>query len=438
MKLFLSTIQWLVFILAGSLVAPLAVGNVLGLPPEEIASFMQRTFLLIGVSALLQTLFGHKLPMMEGPAGLWWGVFVVYAGLIASGSLALTDGLRQLEMGMLITGGLFLLLGAMGWIGKIRKLFTPLVTGTYLIILVAQLSGSFMKGLFGIGYLTDEVDVRVALPAFGVLLIAMLLPRSRFGFLRNYSVLISLLAGWLLFIALGIAPEVLPAASAFDIPGIFEWGLPQWDAGVLPTSILIGLLLLANLIASIAVVEKVVAKSQPDMPPVDYNRTSLIMGVSTALGGVFSAMGCVPISGTAGFMLTTGLVKRLPFILAAAGIALVSFFPPVTAVLTSLPMPVGYAVIFIPFASMIGLALREYQSLQGGDRDFFIIGVSLMIGIGSLFVPAQAIAHLPGLIRTIANNGLVLGMLVCILLEQLFIYREKAALRGKDGTNASS
>lgn len=69
-----STIQWLAFILAGSLVAPLAVGNALHLPPADIAMFMQRTFLLIGVSALLQTLFGHKLPMMEGPAACG-GVF---------------------------------------------------------------------------------------------------------------------------------------------------------------------------------------------------------------------------------------------------------------------------------------------------------------------------------------------------------------------------
>ncbi|MGX4587213.1 purine/pyrimidine permease [Paenibacillus chitinolyticus] len=431
MKLFFSTIQWLAFILAGSLVAPLAVGNALHLPPADIATFMQRTFLLIGVSALLQTLFGHKLPMMEGPAGLWWGIFVVYAGLISSGALALADGLRQLEMGMLLTGALFLLLGALGWIGKIRKLFTPLVTGTYLLILVAQLSGSFMKGLLGIGYLQDAVDSRVALPAFAVLLLSMLLPRTRSRFLRNYSILLALLTGWVLFMLLGIAPDVPASDAAFALPGIFEWGLPQWDAGILPTSVLIGLLLLANLIASIQVVEKVSADKNAAAAPVNYNRTSLMMGVSTALGGLFSAMGCVPISGTAGFILTTGLVQRLPFVLASVCMVLISLFPPVTAIFTSLPMPVGYAVIFVPFASMIGLALREYHSLKGGDRDYFIIGVSLMIGIGSLFVPASAIAQLPGLVRTVANNGLVLGMLVCIVLEQFFLYRERSA-RKKD------
>ncbi|MDT2242861.1 purine/pyrimidine permease [Paenibacillus larvae] len=73
MKTVFSSIQWVVFILAGSLVAPLAAGHALGLPPEDISSMMQRTFLLIGISGLLQTMFGHRLPLMENPAGLWWG-----------------------------------------------------------------------------------------------------------------------------------------------------------------------------------------------------------------------------------------------------------------------------------------------------------------------------------------------------------------------------
>lgn len=419
MKTVFSSIQWVVFILAGSLVAPLAAGHALGLPPEDISSMMQRTFLLIGISGLLQTMFGHRLPLMENPAGLWWGVFTVYAGLIVSGTLGLEAGLQQLEMGMFIAGILFVVIALFKWTDALGRLFTPLVIGTYLLLLVAQLSGSFMKGMMGIGYLgSEEINLRVAVPAILTLILAMVMPRMRWAFLRNYSVLISLFVGWLLFIIFGVSQKQSLADTLFSAPEPFAWGMPQFDPGILLTSVFISLLLLTNMITSIHVMQGVIREKGGEVKPVRHNRTTLIMGVNTALGGVFSAMGCVPISGTAGFVLTTGIYQRLPFIIASFFMIGISFFPVLTSFFSSIPMPVGYATIFVPFASMIGLGLNEYKKIKLDEHNKFILGVSMMVGIGSMFIPAQAIGHLPGLLRTVANNGLILGMVTYIVLEQ--------------------
>ncbi|MCR8643750.1 purine/pyrimidine permease [Paenibacillus sp. N1-5-1-14] len=421
MKVFFSSFQWVVFILAGSLVAPIAAGHAFGLPPEEISSLMQRTFLLIGISGLLQTVFGHRLPLMENPAGLWWGVFTVYAGLIASGTLGLSAGLQQLEMGMIIAGVLFAIVALFKWTEKITKLFTPLVVGTYLILLVAQLSGSFMKGMMGIGYLdSTEVNLHVAVPSILTLFIAMILPRVKITFFRNNSILLSLAMGWILFILFGVSQPQTPVSTVFSAPKPFEWGMPVFDSGILVTSIFISLLLLTNMITSIKVTADVVKSKGGDVKPIPYNRTTAIMGVNSVLGGVFSAMGCVPISGTAGFILTTGIFQRLPFIIASVFMMGISFFPPLTAFFSSIPMPVGYATIFVPFASMFALGLKEYSNIELNDNNKFILGTSLMIGIGCMFIPASAIGHLPGLLRTVANNGLIMGMVTCIVLEQVF------------------
>lgn len=67
---------------------------------------------------------------------------------------------------------------------------------------------------------------------------------------------------------------------------------------------------------------------------------------------------------------------------------------------------------------MIGLGLNEYKKIKLDEHNKFILGVSMMVGIGSMFIPAQAIGHLPGLLRTVANNGLILGMVTYIVLEQ--------------------
>lgn len=155
MRIILSSLQWVAFMLVSAIVAPIVIGNAFGMSPVEIATFLQRTIFVMSCAALLQVLFGHRLPIAEGPAGLWWGTFVVYAGLVTSGALSVGSALRQLEATMLLCGLFFLIIGLFRLVQPIKKLFTPLVTGTFLILLVAQLGSSFVKGILGVGYLSN-------------------------------------------------------------------------------------------------------------------------------------------------------------------------------------------------------------------------------------------------------------------------------------------
>ncbi|WP_062231132.1 purine/pyrimidine permease [Fictibacillus sp. FJAT-27399] len=419
MKLFFSSFQWMVFILAGSIVAPISIGTAFHLPPAEIAELLQRTFFIIGISGFLQALFGHHLPITEGPAGLWWGVFMVYAGLVSAGSLNGQDVLHQLEMGMLICGLLFIFLGLMKWIGPLKKLFTPLVTGTYLILLVAQLSGSFIKGILGIGYLSNSVDGKVAVTAIAILILSMILGKAKSKFLRSYSVLISLIAGWGLFSLLGLVKDSGFHGKTVALPEIFAWGAPQFSGGIALTSIIIGFLLLANMVASVNVVENVYKNEKQPHSDINYNQTTGLMGLNTLIAGLLSAVASVPISGTAGFILTTKMFQRLPYIIGSLMILAISLFPKLTFFFASIPAPVGYATIFVPFSSMIGLALKEYRSLKFNENTLFVIATSLMIGLGCTFIPPAALKGLPNILTTLLNNGLILGMLTCMLLEQL-------------------
>jgi xanthine/uracil permease len=420
MKLTFSSLQWMVFILAGSLVAPIAIGDAFGMTQAETADLLQRSFFIIGLSAILQVLFGHKLPINEGPAGLWWGVFTVYAGIVASGALTATDGLQQLTAGMLISGILFFLLGAFRVITSVRALFTPLVTGTYLILLVSQLSGSFIKGMLGIGYLQERADAKVAVASLFVLVLSIVLGKSRVKGLRSYSILISLIIGWGLFKLLNLTKDTMNAVKMISFPEWLAWGMPELSGGAILTSLFVGLLLLTNMVASINVVEKAYESENEKYEPINYNRSSIIMGLNTWIAGLFSAVASVPISGASGFILTTKMFSRLAFILGNALIIVISFFPPLTFFFAGIPAPVGYATIFLPFSSMIGLAFKEYKSELKSDTNLFIISTSLMVGIGSLFIPAAALKEWPSIIVTLLSNGLIMGMLTCMALEQFY------------------
>ena len=62
-----------------------------------------------------------------------------------------------------------------------------------------------------------------------------------------------------------------------------------------------------------------------------FKQAGIITGINQLLGGLFSAIGPVAISGSAGFIATTNIYKRLPFILGSSFIIVVSIFPKITS-----------------------------------------------------------------------------------------------------------
>jgi xanthine/uracil permease len=415
MRLVFSSIQWFIFILAGSVVAPLAIGAAFGLSLEEIAGFVQRTFFVIGLVAIIQSVFGHRMPIVEGPAALWWSVFLVFIGL--NGTNDRTHHILQsIELGLMISGLLFILLSVFNIIQHVKKLFTPIVTGTYFILLVAQISGPFIKGIIGVDYKGPGIDWRVSVTAIFTAVITILFSKSRYKWISSYSVLLGMLIGWGLFALFQLtAPKEFQLNKWFQIPEMLAWGMPKADTGVILTSVIVTLLLLVNIVSSIDVVEKV---TRPLSKPV-YNRSGIIMGISQILSGVFSTIGFVPLSYTAGFIMTTKMMERLPFIIGSLLILLISFFPFVTVFFASIPTPVGYASMLLAFSNMMEIGIREYSQTDLNEKNLFIIGISLMIGIGSMFIPTEAVANFPTIIASIVNNGLIVGVLICMVLEQL-------------------
>ncbi|HET7579349.1 MAG TPA: purine/pyrimidine permease [Bacillales bacterium] len=429
MRLTLSSLQWFIFILANAIVAPLSIGHAFGMDHAEIAGLLQRSFFLFGLASLLQGFFGHRLPLLAGPAGLWWGVFLTYAGFVSSSGDAVVV-LRSLELGLLISGVLFIVLSALRLMDVIRKLFTPLVMGTTLMLLVVQLGGSFLKGILGIGYRSSHVDPTVAICALATLVFAVILARSGNKFLSSYSVLISLAFGWALFAVVGIAKPIgSHVQSWFSLPSVFVWGAPTFNLGVVLTSVFIAFLLMVNLITSVNVVADVV-EEKGKLP---YNRSGFIMGINQLLAGIFSTVGGVPLSAAAGFISTTKVKKRAPFLIGSAIILIVSFFPMLMTFLASIPMPVGYATIFLSIAGLAGIALSQYRKVVGEERPRFIVSFSLMLGFGLTFIPEEAWNGFPKVLGSLLSNGLVVGVLACMILEQFMRTGKRS-----EGTEQSS
>ncbi|WP_017153629.1 purine/pyrimidine permease [Bacillus bingmayongensis] len=418
MKTFLSALQWALFILAGSLIVPISVTASYGLEGAEAIAFVQRTLFVLGFAGLLQAIFGHRLPIQEGPAGLWWGIFSLYAslGVVLFGSN--NETLRVLQYAFLLSGIICIILSIFGLIDKLVRYFTPTVIGTYLFLLVAQLSGSFLKGMFGLDGQHTEVQANVFILSLIVILLSFFI--MKLPIIGQYSVLFSIVFGWILFACFGLSNPVTPVTDIIRLPSLFVFGTPRIEWNMTITVVFVTLLLLTNMLASIRVVQKVVSKYEEDAVQNRFKHAGIITGINQLLGGLFSAIGPVAISGSAGFIATTNIYKRLPFTLGSSFIIFISIFPKITSFFAAIPVAVGYAAIYPVFASMIGLAFREYDTVENKERLFRVAGLSLFTGIGVMFVPPQAFSTLPPFLASFLSNGLVLGSVMAILLEILF------------------
>lgn len=426
MKTSLSAIQWMAFIIAGSIVAPIAIADIYHLNTTETAGLVQRTMFVLGVSGLLQASIGHRMPINEGPAGLWWGVFTIYAGLSTTLFSSEIETLQALEGAMIISGLVFFLLSLFKLIEKLALLFTPVVSGIYLLLLVIQLSGSFLNGMMGLGNGKIQVDLSIAL--FSIVLVALTfyLSRHRIKWVSQYSILLSLAAGWVLFSLFGLGEGMNSyKGPAFALPEVFAFGAPVFDSGLMVTSVFITFLLITNMLASIRVTGQVL-KEKGDIDLVfRYRASGFTAGVNQVLGGIFSAIGSVPISGAAGFIATTGITRLLPFIISSLLIIGASFLPGAMAFFASLPAPVGYSVTFVIFANMIAIAFSEFDRESEKNRTRLVIGISLMAGVGAMFVPGEAFSDVPPALVSILNNGLILGTLTAVIADQFTLGKMK-------------
>lgn len=415
MRTILSSLQWTLFIIAGNLVAPIAIASVFHLDPADTLLFIQRTLFVLGIAGLLQVLFGHRLPIHEGPAGLWWGVFALYASLGVTLFGSETETLRVLSFSLLVSGVICIILSLVGFIEKLANFFTPMVIGTYLILLVTQLSGSFVKGMLGLNGANDTIDGTVALISIGLVILSLIL--DKFPSLAQYSIIILIAIGWGLFYYFDLVPPISMPNEWFHLPDIFVFGTPRMEWSMIPTVLLLTLLLITNMVATVRVVENVLKGNKEYDHKVSMKRSGLITGISQIIGGVFSAVGSVPISGAAGFIASTRIKERLPFIIASCLVIFISMFMPILAVFAVLPSAVGYAAIYLIFAKMIGMAVKEFR--QGKDTNYFYkaVGFSLFIGVGVMFIPSSAFTGLPPIVTSFFSNGLILGTVVALTFE---------------------
>ncbi|RWZ54778.1 uracil permease [Halobacillus fulvus] len=415
----LETTQWFVFLLASSVALPIVIGSIFELDFAQISGLMQRTFFVVGVTSFLQGAFGHRLPIMEGPAGLWISIFAVMAYTGAEAGKSYTETLQMLEATMLCTGAFLLIFGIFRFSHKVLFVFTPLVTGAFLFLLTVQLSGTFLRGMLGIQQEVEAIHLTEAGIAFFTFFLVLGLSMFGKGALKSYAVLLGIVIGWLTFEAVIGREANQTDVAVFEMPEWLAWGPPSFDWSVLPLAFVTAVILLSNIVASVVAVSQSI-HGKPSYTYSQVDRGSSFLGVTHGITAMFSSVANVPLASSSGFIDLTGQKSKRPFLYASLLLVIIAFFPPLVAFISNIPSPVANAALLATFVQLMGLGISNIASEHLDQRRLTIIGVSFLLGIGLMFLPAEVFQGMPALVQNLLSNGLLVGTVMVIILEQLW------------------
>ncbi|MDI6707320.1 MAG: purine/pyrimidine permease [Bacillota bacterium] len=421
----LYVIQWLAYSSGAIITVPLILGLPFGLDQLEIAALMQRIFFYTGIATLLQIHMGHGIPMVEGPSSLWWAVMANLA--VSARSMGMEASLLRshMEFSMIAGGIITVIIAKLRIFEKAEGYFTPMLTGTTLVLLPLQASKMFITGMLGI---TEKgPDIFTSVTSFIVIILVILISIKTKGFVQSISVLIGIFAGWLIHALFGkVNAGGLPVGPLVSFPKVFAWGIPTFGAGVFVTQTVISFISVVLAIASI----KVTMQDLNFESSESINKGILVSGISNVLAGIGGSVGTTPFATSTGLIKISRVASIYPFRVHAVVLVALGFVPVISIAISTIPSSVAYSVFVVSMGTLLCLGLQEYKKLEFRIEEMLVVGISLIVGVGIISLPSYAFTNLPDWAAYTVSNGMVTGVAVCFILEnalKVLVKRDRTA-----------
>ncbi|MCM3586610.1 purine permease [Mesobacillus maritimus] len=398
-------------------IAPIIIAGLLALDAMNTTFFIQMCFLAAGIATLIQTIGGIRLPVVQGPSYVPIGALAAIGGKLGLGAV----------FGSLIPGAL--LIAILGYPLKVfakmvRKFIPPLVGGTVIVIVGISLMPSAFNSIYmSPGNVGDNVIIAAVSAA--VLVICMLLGRKAKGygtFFRLMSVILAILAGTItasIFGSVDFSP--VKDAAWFSFPSFFPFGAPVFDLQAILTMVFIYLIILIETTGTWFVVSTVTDSELDDKR---LNRASVGEGLGCFVGSLFGGTPMTGYSSNAGIIAITGVASRMAIISAGVILVVLGLIPKLSAVITCIPEPVIQGIFGIVCVAIAMNGLKVIQHVDINDRNMMVIGIPILLTIGTLVLPKEILYSVPDFANYILSSGTAVGAIAVVILN-LVIPNEK-------------
>lgn len=411
-------LQWLFFLFTNTVVIPITIGSAFQLEQGKIIALLQLSFLFTGIACIIQALFGHRRSIMEGQSGLWWGVILSMCYIAPAQGLPLSVLGGSISAGIIISGMITMLVGLSGLSKFIARWFNAGVMAVFTFLLAIRLNTIFLKGMLGIPFSAEEAPAQIDIPIFllscMVVLLTIFLSVKGRKSISQYSLLIGIIAGWIAYE--GIFKSVGEAVNMSGEPavGMFLLGELSFDIGIIITAVVAGMLNLSNTFGALKGTDELYKSETTNW---QYRRSFTISGAFTIISGLFGMVPYAPYVSSIGFLNQTRILERLPFILGGVMFIVMGVIPDIGNLMVKMPLSVGSAALLVAYMRLLQSALGYFAQIEMTEANLYRVAAPLFIGIIFMAFPAEYFVSVPASIRPLVSNGLLIGILLALVLE---------------------
>ena len=400
-------LQW--FVLAIAVVVTslfIAVGS-----PAERVLYAQKVFALMGAATIIQALWGHRMPIVVGPAA------VLLVGIItALASQGEAVNTNKIYTAVMVGGVAVTVLAAARVLSHLQRIFTPRIV-IVILMLIAITLGPTIKNLIFPAAEVERHTFALWLTIAGVPAMALASHRLR-GVLKSIIIPISLLVGCVIYYAIyGGFGEVF--ARYTESEGSLLIPQLEFDGSMIVAFLLCYVALLINDVGSIQALGGMLSTPDTDKR---CGRGVAITGIMNIVAGGLGIIGPVNYSMSPGVIASSSCASRYALIPAGAALIICAFVPSLIAVMSAIPNTVIGVILLYLMGTQLAAAfnmLITSKSVLSFD-DALIIGLPVMVAMLFGAVPMDVV---PAVVRPILGNGFVMGVITVMLLEHILLKR---------------
>jgi len=315
--------------------------------------------------------------------------------------------------GMILAGIFTMILAIFNLFPLINKILTPTVMSVYLFLLTFQLVFTFFTGMLKIND-NGKLDLPISLFSIVIVIFVCLLNILGKKAISNFSILIGMIVGWIGYDLL--FPENIAMASKASSLTLFPFGQPNLQVSIILITFLGCLVNLSNTRTTVEATSKILNETASSH---QYKSSYLLTGLYAALAPVFGLISYSPYASSIGFLESTKMVNKRPFLVGGGLMVLLGIIPALGSLLATLPITVGNAVLFVAYLQLFGTSIKSLNGYQFTSKTIYRLAIPILVGISIMTLDSKVFTSLPIYLQPLFGNGFIVGVLLSVFIEKL-------------------
>ena len=381
----------------------------------ETAMLLQNAMFVAGIATLIQLFplwkIGSRLPIVMGVSFTFVTVLCTVAANYGYSAV----------VGAVLVGGIFE--GILGLFAKYwRKLISPIVAASVVTAIGFSL---FTVGArsFGGGYNEDFGSFQNLIIAGVTLITCLAWNIYAKGYIRQLSVLVGLMVGYIVAICFGKVDLSMIFADGFiALPKLLPYK-PEFHIGAIISTAIIFLVSAAETIGDTSAM--VATGLHRDITDKEISGSLACDGFASSISSLF---GCPPVtsfSQNVGLIAMTKVVNRYTIATGAAAMILAGLLPPIGNFFASLPDAVLGGCTIMMFGTILTSGMEMVAKCGFTQRNITVVALSLAIGIG--FTTASEVgiwSVFPEAVQTVFASNVVAVVFVTSIILNLILPKD--------------